>query len=137
MVCHTPSNMTSGENVCPPAGKLLLILGLLLLLGLLPWVDNYAHIVGFFTGFLLAYAVMPYIAFDRTAGRTVRTRRVVLIVGCLLAALLVFAALLAVFYGVPAKECEWCKYLTCIPFTQDFCADQNINFKKDEPIVNF
>jgi hypothetical protein len=116
----------------------LLILCLLLLLGLLPWVDNYAHIVGFFTGFLLAYALMPYISFQRTGGgRRQRTQRLVLISGSLLAALLVYAALFAVFYAVPARECEWCKYLTCIPFTQDFCADQNINFKKDEPIVNF
>jgi len=112
-----------------------LILGLLLMLGLLPWVDNYAHLVGFFAGFLLSYALMPYIAFDRT-GRT-RKRRALLIAACLATALLVFAALLAIFYAVPARECEWCKYLTCIPFTQDFCADQNINFKKDEPIVNF
>jgi membrane associated rhomboid family serine protease len=115
-------------------GKLLLILCLLLLLGLLPWVDNYAHIVGFFTGFLLAYALMPYISFQRSRQRT---QRLILMSGSLLAALLVYAALFAVFYAVPARECEWCKYLTCIPFTQDFCADQNINFKKDEPIVNF
>ena len=119
----------------PRTGKLLLILGLLLLLGLLPWVDNYAHLVGFFTGFLLAYALMPYISFHRT-GRH-QTRRLLFIAGSLLTALLVFVALLAVFYAVPARECEWCKYLTCIPFTQDFCADQNINFKKDEPIINF
>ena len=130
--------MRSGKSHHPlynNPGKLLLILVLLLLLGLLPWVDNYAHIVGFFTGFLLAYALMPYIAFDRK--ERAHTRRVVSIIVCLVTAVLVFGALLAVFYAVPAKECDWCKYLTCIPFTEDFCADQNINFKKDEPIVNF
>lgn len=115
-------------------GKLLVILCVLILVGLLPWVDNYAHVVGFFTGFLLSYALMPYIAFDRSAHS--KTRRAVLIVVCLVVAVLIFTTLAVVFYNIPNTECEWCKYLTCIPFTQDFCADQNINFQKDEPIIN-
>lgn len=116
-------------------GKLLAIVTILFALGLLPWVDNYAHIVGFFTGFLLSYALMPYISFDRTVQS--RTKRAVMIVVCLATALLVFCVLFVVFYYTPIYDCSWCKYLTCIPFTKDFCADQNINFKKDEPIINF
>ena len=46
--------------------KLLTILAIFFFLGLLPWVDNYAHIVGFITGFLLSYALMPYINYDRS-----------------------------------------------------------------------
>ena len=115
--------------------KLVLILFILLVMGLLPWVDNYAHIVGFFTGFLLAYALMPYIAFDRSVHG--KTKRGLMICMCLALAVLIFTTLAVVFYNIPNTECEWCKYLTCIPFTQDFCADQNINFQKDEPIINF
>lgn len=116
-------------------GKLLAIVLIFFLLGLLPWVDNYAHIVGFLTGFLLSYALMPYIAFDRTIHS--RTRRAVLIILCLLCVVLILGILFVVFYFTPIYNCSWCKYLTCIPFTKDFCADQNINFKKDEPIINF
>jgi len=116
-------------------GKLLAIVFIFFMLGLLPWVDNYAHIVGFFTGFLLSYALMPYIAFDRTIHS--RTRRAILIVLCLLSVFLILAVLFVIFYYTPIYNCSWCKYLTCIPFTKDFCADQNINFKKDEPIINF
>jgi len=105
------------------------------ILGLLPWVDNYAHMVGFFSGFLLSYALMPYIAFDRTVHS--RARRLALIILCLLSALLILTVLLVVFYLTPIYECHVCKYFTCIPFTKDFCADQNINFKKDEPIIAF
>lgn len=116
-------------------GKLIAITTGFFVLGLLPWVDNYAHIVGFFTGFLLSYALMPYIAFDRTVHT--RARRLALIILCLLFSVLIFTVLLVVFYLTPIYECEWCKYFTCIPFTKDFCADQNINFKKDEPIIAF
>ena len=116
-------------------GKLLLVVLLLFLLGLLPWVDNYAHIVGFFTGFLLSYALMPYIAFERTM--RLKAKRGLLIALCLTVFVLIFTTLVVVFYNIPNTECEWCKYLTCIPFTEGFCADQNINFQKDEPIINF
>jgi len=116
-------------------GKLLAIVLIFFMLGLLPWVDNYAHIVGFFSGFLISYALMPYIAFDRTIHS--RTRRAILIVLCLASVFLILCVLFVIFYYTPIYNCSWCKYLTCIPFTKDFCADQNINFKKDEPIINF
>ena len=115
--------------------KLLTILAIFFFLGLLPWVDNYAHIVGFITGFLLSYALMPYINYDRSIHS--RSRRAVIISLCLGIVSLMFIILVLVFYYIPLEECSWCKYLTCIPFTKDFCADQNINFKKDAPILNF
>ncbi|GFG40974.1 hypothetical protein Cfor_02952, partial [Coptotermes formosanus] len=43
--------------------KLIAITLVLFLCGLLPWIDNYAHLFGFFFGFLLSYAVMPYVSF--------------------------------------------------------------------------
>ena len=116
-------------------GKLMAILAIFFFLGLMPWVDNYAHITGFITGFLLSYALMPYIAFDRSLHST--TRRSVIIGLCLASVLIILSVLLVVFYYTPIYNCSWCKYLTCIPFTKDFCADQNINFKKDPPILMF
>ena len=115
--------------------KLLAILTILIFLGLMPWVDNYAHVTGFITGFLLSYALMPYIAYDRAIHST--SRRAVIIALCLATVFLLVIILIFVFYYVPFYDCSWCKYLTCIPFTKDFCADQNINFKKDPPILNF
>lgn len=116
-------------------GKLLIILAIFFFLGLMPWVDNYAHITGFVTGFLLSYALMPYISYDRSVHS--RSRRAVTIALCLATVFVIFSILLAVFYHIPFYDCSWCKYLTCIPFTKDFCADQNINFKKDPPLLNF
>ena len=116
-------------------GKLLSIVGVLFLLGTMPWVDNYAHFFGFLTGFLLSYALMPYISFSRST--TSQNRRTALVILCLLITFLTFLVLVLVFYLSPIPDCTWCRYLTCIPFTKDFCADQNINFRKDPPIVSF
>ncbi|XP_076621524.1 rhomboid-5 isoform X2 [Colletes latitarsis] len=110
--------------------KLIVILLGLLVLGILPWVDNYAHLFGFIFGFLAAYALMPFISF----GHYDRRRKVWLIWICLILIVLLFTLLLTLFYNVPVYECEVCKLFNCIPFTRDFCASQNINFKREEPV---
>ena len=40
--------------------KIVGITAVLFLAGLLPWVDNYAHLFGFIFGFLLSYALQVY-----------------------------------------------------------------------------
>ncbi|KAL7307963.1 hypothetical protein TKK_0000054 [Trichogramma kaykai] len=110
--------------------KLMIILVGLLMLGVLPWVDNYAHLFGFIFGFLAAYALMPFISF----GHYDRRRKIFVIWICSLLILGLFGLLLALFYNVPMYECELCKLFNCIPFTRDFCASQNINFKREEPV---
>ncbi|XP_076650881.1 rhomboid-5 isoform X3 [Halictus rubicundus] len=110
--------------------KLIFILLSLLVLGILPWVDNYAHLFGFIFGFLAAYALMPFISF----GHYDRRRKIWLIWICMILIVVLFTLLLALFYNVPVYECEVCKLFNCIPFTRDFCASQNINFKREEPV---
>lgn len=111
--------------------KLILTLVGFLILGVLPWVDNYAHLFGFIFGFLASYALMPFISF----GHYDRRRKILLIWICLLLIFGLFALLLTLFYNVPVYECEFCKLFNCIPFTRDFCASQNINFKREEAVV--
>jgi len=111
--------------------KLLAITFLLFLLGLLPWVDNFAHLFGFIFGFLLSYALLPFVSF----GPYDRQKKIFLIWVCLLSALFLFFLLLLLFYLIPMYDCEMCSYFNCIPITKDFCANQNINFKKDDYTV--
>lgn len=111
--------------------KLLAITFLLFLLGLLPWVDNFAHLFGFIFGFLLSYALLPFVSF----GPYDRQKKIFLIWVCLLSALFLFFLLLLLFYLIPMYDCEMCSYFNCIPITKDFCANQNINFKKDDYVV--
>ncbi|UYV82540.1 rom-4 [Cordylochernes scorpioides] len=110
----------------------LLRLGLgalfLFLVGLLPWVDNYAHLFGFGFGFLLSYALLPFVSF----GPYDRTTKVILIWVCFTVVGALFAGLVALFYIHPIYECSFCKYLNCIPLTVDFCLNQDTNFTRRE-----
>ncbi|KAK4293054.1 hypothetical protein Pmani_034216 [Petrolisthes manimaculis] len=101
------------------------------LVGLLPWVDNYAHIFGFIFGFLLSYALLPFVSF----GPYDRRRKVLLIWVCLVAVAVMLTALIILFYVTPIYECKICEYLNCIPLTRDFCAEQNINFNQKLDII--
>lgn len=107
-------------------GRLIGLTGTLFLVGLLPWVDNYAHIFGFIFGFLLSYALLPFVSF----GPYDRRRKVLLIWVCLLAVLVMLSALIILFYVTPIYECKICEYLNCIPLTCELCAGQNINFNR-------
>lgn len=111
--------------------KLLSITLFLFVIGLMPWVDNYAHLFGFVFGFLLSYALLPFITF----GPYDRQKKVVLIWVCLLSAAFLFSCLVLLFYIIPVYDCEVCSYFNCLPVTRDFCASQNINFKREENLV--
>ncbi|KAG8224903.1 hypothetical protein J437_LFUL006261 [Ladona fulva] len=113
--------------------RLLLATATLLLLGLLPWIDNYAHLFGFVFGFLLSYALLPFVSFGGGGSSLPfdRRRKVALIWVCLVSAILLFLLLVLLFYVVPVYDCEACLLFTCLPLTRDFCAEQNIDFKRD------
>ncbi|XP_076025750.1 inactive rhomboid protein 1 isoform X2 [Genypterus blacodes] len=102
--------------------KLLAIALFLFSFGLLPWIDNFAHICGFVSGFFLSFAFLPYISF----GRSDMYRKRVQICVFLLIFLGLLAALAVLFYVYPVK-CEWCEYLTCIPITDKFCEKYDLN----------
>jgi len=107
--------------------KIVGITAVLFLAGLLPWVDNYAHLFGFIFGFLLSYALQPYVTF----GLYEKRRKIILLSICFASVLFLFVGLLLLFYVTPIHDCEVCKYFNCIPITKDFCADQNINLEAD------
>lgn len=112
-------------------GKLVVMTLTLFLVGLLPWVDNYAHIFGFIFGFLLSYALLPFVSF----GPYDKRRKVLLIWVCLVAVVVMLTALIILFYVTPIYECKVCEYLNCIPLTRDFCAEQNIHFDQKMDMI--
>lgn len=111
--------------------KLLVITGVLFIVGLLPWVDNYAHLFGFIFGFLLSYGLLPFISF----GEYDRQKKKVMIWVCLLSSFFAFICMILFFYIIPVYDCKICSYFNCLPLTQDFCASQDINFRREEPAV--
>ena len=124
-------------------GQLFGVLVVLIFVGFVPWVDNYAHLFGFIGGFLLSFVFMPYLSFGNFMDRpsccssfmfTKKGRLwIILMSASLFCALL--ASLLAVFYGLPDLNCEACKYLSCIPFTDTFCAEQNVDFERSPAAI--
>ncbi|KAH9502541.1 Inactive rhomboid protein 1 [Bulinus truncatus] len=95
--------------------------------GLLPWIDNWAHLFGFFFGFLLAFSLMPYVSF----GTFDKRRKMISIIVCLGAAIGLFTILMLIFYVAPLTDCQWCVYFNCIPFTADFCDNMSVKIKKN------
>uniref|UniRef100_T1JI16 Peptidase S54 rhomboid domain-containing protein n=1 Tax=Strigamia maritima TaxID=126957 RepID=T1JI16_STRMM len=108
--------------------KLSSMILFLFVVGLLPWVDNYAHVVGFVFGFFLSYALLPFVSF----GKYDRQCKIVLIGVCLMLVLVLLSVLLILFYVYPIYECDACSYFNCIPLTSKMCADQNINTTRGE-----
>lgn len=102
--------------------KLLCVVLFLFAFGLLPWIDNFAHICGFISGFFLSFTFLPYISF----GRLDMYRKRCQIIIFLVVFVGLFAGLVVLFYVSPIT-CEWCELLTCIPLTDKFCEKYDLN----------
>lgn len=110
----------SWQIIARPFTALIKLCGLvllLLLIGLLPYVDNFAHMIGFLFGFLLAFIFLPYLSF----GEFDRRRKLIQIIVCFVLVISLYVVGFVVFYGTQDSGCNGCEYLNCIPFTRDFC----------------
>ncbi|XP_040291450.1 inactive rhomboid protein 2 isoform X2 [Bufo bufo] len=107
---------------CKALFKLFGIVLFLFLFGLLPWIDNIAHIFGFISGLLLSFAFLPYITF----GTADKYRKRVMIIVSMMVFIGLFASLVIWLYVHPINW-PWIEYLTCIPFTNKFCEKYDID----------
>ncbi|VAI10985.1 unnamed protein product [Triticum turgidum subsp. durum] len=105
MLAELLSNWTIYTNKVAAVTTLLFVIAVNLVLGILPHVNNFAHIGGFLTGFLLGF--------------------VLLMAAALALAVAGFAIGLAmVFRGANANSsCGWCHYLSCVPTKSWTCAN--------------
>uniref|UniRef100_A0A3Q3WS63 Inactive rhomboid protein n=1 Tax=Mola mola TaxID=94237 RepID=A0A3Q3WS63_MOLML len=102
--------------------KLFGIVLFLFMCGLLPWIDNIAHIFGFLSGLLLSFAILPYVTF----GTFDKYRKRILIGFSMLAYIALFSSLIVWFYIYPINW-HWLEHLTCLPFTNSFCEKYDID----------
>uniref|UniRef100_A0A3B5AMT4 Inactive rhomboid protein n=1 Tax=Stegastes partitus TaxID=144197 RepID=A0A3B5AMT4_9TELE len=109
--------------------KLLGIVLFLFLCGLLPWIDNIAHIFGFLSGLLLSFAFLPYVTF----GTFDKYRKRILIGVSLVAYIGLFSSLIVWFYIYPINW-HWLEHLTCLPFTSKFCEKYDIDHDIDHVV---
>ena len=101
--------------------ELFKLLGLILfglLIGLLPYVDNFAHIGGLIAGILLSAIFLPYYPSYKF-----RNIKIILVAICLPAFIAFYVIIFVLFYIVQ-PNCSGCQYITCIPITDTICQDQ-------------
>lgn len=100
----------------------------LFIAGLLPWIDNYAHIFGFFVGLLLSLALTPYLTpFNDAYSRRIK---VIQIWVCLVLVGITFIILPLPLYAFPFYKCSWCQYLDCLPLAPHWCENQDIKVSR-------
>ncbi|KAF8951425.1 hypothetical protein BGZ46_003979 [Entomortierella lignicola] len=78
--------------------------------GLLPFLDNFAHIGGFFTGILSGLVFMPVVYFSKR-DKYIKWGLRVIAFPCII---LIIVVMLKNFYS-GENHCSWCKYLSCLP----------------------
>ncbi|KXS18904.1 rhomboid-domain-containing protein [Gonapodya prolifera JEL478] len=98
--------------------KMSVVVIISLSIGLLPFIDNFAHLGGFFTGILSGLIFMPTITF----GKWDKRRKRILMVLAIPAIIVIFVLLFVSFYSGRDANCSWCKYLDCIP-VMGWCDD--------------
>jgi hypothetical protein len=78
--------------------------------GLLPGVDNFAHIGGFLSGFVVGMVFMPSTAFSQRD----RKIKIGVVFGGLVASIIGYTVMFQFYYSGNAR-CNVCKYLNCFP----------------------
>lgn len=114
--------------------KLLAIILFTFFLGLLPFIDNYAHIGGFVMGLLTGVLFVPYIGQSllgvndegqrllNEEKRAFRIYHIGSMVVAFLAIIAYFLLFFLLFYDVQ-PTCTNCRYVNCIPLTSTTCKD--------------
>lgn len=124
LMAETINSWNLLDNPMSSLWKLISIAIGLFVLGLLPWIDNYAHIFGFLVGLMLSLALTPYLTPFNDAYS--RRKKVTQIWVCIILVILTFVLLLLPLYIFPLYKCSWCRYLDCWPLTPDWCENQDI-----------
>ncbi|PKU70615.1 RHOMBOID-like protein 2 [Dendrobium catenatum] len=129
------TNWTIYSNKAASLLTLLLIIAINLAIGILPHVDNFAHIGGFVTGFLLGFVLLLRPQFgwverhNLPAESLVKSKhKAYQYVLCVIALLLLISgftvSLVMLFRGVNGNDhCKWCHYISCVPTSKWSCGN--------------
>ncbi|KAL3518183.1 hypothetical protein ACH5RR_020772 [Cinchona calisaya] len=130
MLSELLTNWTIYENKCAALTSLVLIIIINLAVGILPHVDNFAHLGGFVTGFFLGFIVLIRPQFGWVNQKnappgylsgTAKSKYKAYQYICLILALILVVAgfvisMIMLLRGVDGNDhCSWCHYLSCIP----------------------
>eukprot|EP00250_Pteridium_aquilinum_P032965 c501_g1_i1 orf=589-1722(-) len=137
MLSELITNWTIYSNKCAALMTLILVVVINLAVGMLPHVDNFAHIGGFISGFLAGFVllVQPQAGYinqnevphsqdvEFPSVRKHNIYQYILWVVALIILIVGFTvAMVLVLRGVDGnKKCSWCHYLSCVPTSKWKC----------------
>lgn len=82
--------------------------------------DNWAHLGGFIFGILSSIIFLPFLTF----GSWDNFRKKCIVCLCIPVLIALTFVLFLMFYEIQGTEfCPKCKYIQCIPYTEDFCIN--------------
>ncbi|KAF9949550.1 hypothetical protein BGZ72_008689 [Mortierella alpina] len=110
LVLDLVQNWSLVVRPCWELSKLSLMILFSFAFGLLPFLDNFAHIGGFFAGILTGLVFMPVVYFSK---RDKYIKLGLKVVALPLIILIIVLGLTNFYKG--ANNCSWCKYLSCLP----------------------
>ncbi|XP_022753827.1 RHOMBOID-like protein 1 [Durio zibethinus] len=141
MLSELITNWTIYENKLAALLTLILIIVLNLAVGILPHVDNFAHIGGFLSGFLLGFVFLIRPQFGYVSekhvplGYITGSRKpkhkpyqyVLWLISLILLIIGLTVGLVMLLRGVNLNDhCSWCHYVTCIPTSLWSCKTQKV-----------
>lgn len=98
--------------------NLCIFFAVILLVGTMPHLNNWAHVAGFVFGLLMAMLLLPYVSFGKWG---IRRKRILVVVSIIL--LLVFIlSLILLFQIVQNTSCASCDRFNCIDYSPGLCA---------------
>ncbi|KAB2066884.1 hypothetical protein ES319_A09G189100v1 [Gossypium barbadense] len=133
MLSELITNWTIYTNKAAAFFTLLVIIAINLAIGILPHVDNFAHIGGFTTGFLLGFVLLSRPQFgwlerqNLPAGTLIKSKYkpyqyVLWLVSLVLLVVGLTVALVMLFRGENGNDhCRWCRYLSCVSTSRWDC----------------
>ncbi|GFP90136.1 rhomboid-like protease 4 [Phtheirospermum japonicum] len=139
MLSELITNWTIYANKVAALLTLVIIIAINLAVGILPHVDNFAHIGGFLSGFLLGFvflirpqfgwanqrhALAGYTSISETS-KFKTYQRVLWLLSLILLVVGFTVGLVLLLRGVDLNDhCSWCHYMSCVPTSRWSCNNQ-------------
>ncbi|KAG9157862.1 hypothetical protein Leryth_000042 [Lithospermum erythrorhizon] len=140
MLSELITNWTIYENKFSVLVTLVIIIAINLAVGILPHVDNFAHIGGFLSGFLLGFVflIRPHFGWvsQASVGPNSRSRRskfkkyqwFLCIASFIILVVWFVGGMIMLLRDVNLNDhCSWCHHLSCVETSLWSCDNQNIS----------
>ncbi|XP_061359393.1 RHOMBOID-like protein 1 [Gastrolobium bilobum] len=130
-------NWTIYANKLAALSTLIVIIVINLAVGILPHVDNFAHIGGFVSGFLLGFVLLIRPQYKWVSQRNSRSgyatkhkpyQYVLWVISFVLLTSGLITGLIMLLRSVNLNDrCSWCHYLSCVPTSKWSCNAQQLS----------